>query len=147
MGNQGYQSTRKEILSEIVKKTLKSFNKRNLIKTGRGIKDFVMVGGETAFLITSFPYAIPSWMRVQTLKESGPVEKLTPAGACGGMTAFLLGIVADIGQVAGYTYLATHDYPEALLIPVATNVISEAYELGRKAYKNTKENLIEKHNS
>lgn len=48
-------------------------------------------------------------------------------------------------QVMGYSYAVEHDHPEALLIPIVTNVASGVYEAGRSVYDNARQRVLKKH--
>lgn len=64
-----------------------------------------------------------------------------------------VGYGIGFGMVAGVTglleYAAFHEpinsNPQYLAIPLATNVLSGLYELGRKAYRKTRERLVRRH--
>ena len=135
-----YNPTRKEILREVV-------NGVSLKNTGSKLKQ---AGGDfiaAASIFSLCPYIFPTTIRVRNdIKSSGEKVKLDVTDHIG----FGAGIIAAIGsyvaQAGGYLYAVKHDHPEALLIPVVTNVVSGAYEIGRKAYNNTRQKLISKHN-
>jgi len=85
--------------------------------------------------IASIPYAIPTAIRKLKNKEYnvGFLEK-------GEKTKYLLGAgtgsLIDLIKMVGYPFLVfNYDFPEALLLPATTNVISGVYELGRWAVK------------
>jgi len=93
--------------------------------------------------IGSIPYAIPTAIRRFKNKEYdvGFLEK-------GEKTKYLLGAgfgaFLDLANVVGYPFLAFGlDFPEALLLPAATNAISLMYEARRLAVKDLKNTKIE----
>ncbi|MDO8508574.1 MAG: hypothetical protein Q7S27_02720 [Nanoarchaeota archaeon] len=51
---------------------------------------------------------------------------------------WVVGGTANVLQAYIYSYLAFNEHPEALLIPVATNVLSGIYEIGRKMFSRTR---------
>jgi len=149
-----YQSTRKEVLSEIlngVRSGVRSkFTKENASKVGKSLKDFGAYAVGTGGRMLAFLYIAPTVVRIiRDPKPDKPDSDSSPyyssAEIIGGYTGTIGGIVADFGQVVGYTYAATEDHPEFLLIPVATNVASGVYEIGRKIYSDAKERFLEKH--
>jgi len=138
-----HQPTKKDTLTEIVRNIKKGFNKENFKKVGKEIKDFGCTFAETAGVLLSFPYTIPTQVRIfKEFQSSNPDFSL--GANIGGWSGVVTGIAGYVGQAFGYHYLATHDHPEALLIPIATNVISAGWELGRKSYRTAKENLIKR---
>ncbi len=97
--------TQKEIMKEM--RNMVYFGSMNLLK---GFYDTAI----------ELPYLFPTAKR----KSSG-----TDGGA--ELIGRIAGLFADIGQIVGYGYLATHDNAELLAIPAATNAISALYEKSR----------------
>jgi hypothetical protein len=132
-----YQPTRIEILSEIW---------NGVRRCGKSLKDFGKYARKQGELMLTIPYIIPTAVRnIRNAKSDGDLSKYSLAKNIGGITGVIGGLVADIGQVVGYGYAVKEDHPEFLLIPVATNVASGVYEIGRKMYANARERVLEKH--
>ncbi len=124
-----YKPTKKEVLKEMWDGIRKSFNDvKNISKES-------VIG---AFTRNTFLYIIPSALKSDTymFKDSFPVK------IGGGM----LGMIGIAGQMTVYNEVYKKGYPEALLIPVATNVASGIYELTRYSYNKAKKQLIKNHN-
>ena len=82
----------------------------------------------------------PPTQRKKSLGEFSRYEVISVvSGICSGL------VVGVGGQLSGYVYALEKGYPEVLLIPVATNVASGAYEIGRKMYNNARQRVLEKH--
>ncbi len=66
-------------------------------------------------------------------------------------TILMGGVVfGALAQGAGYTYLVGQHDLAYLLIPLSTNVLSGAYEIGRsgiKLFNDSKQRLLQRHNS
>ncbi|MDP4039696.1 MAG: hypothetical protein Q8P57_03900, partial [Candidatus Pacearchaeota archaeon] len=102
-------------------------------------------------VISLGPYILPTTIRLFKYEETSSSEesseeiKLDATHHVGFSAGFFAGIGLDIAQVMGYSYAVEQDHPEALLIPVVTNVASGVYEVGRSMYKNARQRILEKH--
>jgi len=145
MGNR-FQPTRIEVLGEVWKGVRSKFNKENLPKTSRGLKDFSVAFGTLGAHMMAMPYAIPSYLRsFRGSKSDGNLE-MNPVEDVGAIAGIVTGLVADFGQIGCYIFLIDEGHPEALLIPAVTNVVSGMYEIGRSLYRNAKQRVLEGHN-
>jgi len=141
-----YQPTKKEVLGEMWDGVRSSFTKEKASKVGKPFKEFGNAGLEVGWTLLTMPYVIPSFVRGckdDAVKPSYEFD--SNAEMVGAYTGCIGGLVADVGQIVGYAYAVKHDHPEILLIPVATNVASGLYEIGRKMYGNAKQRVLEKH--
>lgn len=120
------------------------------------VKEMAVLGGkctgtflEGLVVGSVAPYVIPTVTRChehaplfyypdKKNRENQFLESIAVAGTA-------VGIVGLLAQGVGYIYLASHNHPEALLIPVGANLFSGMYELGRAVYQISKESLAEKH--
>lgn len=62
-------------------------------------------------------------------------EDISLAMGRGLLTGLALGSCLDIAQAGIYGYLAYNGHPDALMIPVVTNVLSGAIEIGKNLFK------------
>jgi len=139
-----YQPTRKEVLSETWNGVRSKFTRENASKFGKSLKAFSEYTLGIGSLMLAIPYIVPTAVRnFRNVDEN--TSKTTLAEDIGGYTGTACGILADIGQLGGYYYVAKEGYPEFLLIPVATNLASGIYEIGRKMYNDAKQRVLEKH--
>jgi hypothetical protein len=142
-----YQPTKREVLSEIWNGVRSKFTRENTSNVGKSLKDFVgMYAVGTAFMV-GMPYAIPTYARGFKNHENSDYDLEMNAQIVGEIGGIVTGVVADIGQVVGYGYAVKEDHPEFLLIPVATNIASGVYEIGRKMYNNARQRVLDKHKS
>lgn len=112
-----------------------------MAEIGESLKEFLAVAGKTTIYLTLGPYAISTFSRksfdalVEAQKAGycrySPLPEAAPFPTAIGVFS---GVVIDLGQLIGYAYFAVNDHPEVLAIPVATNVLSKMYELGRSTY-------------
>jgi hypothetical protein len=142
-----YQPTRKEVFGEMVNGVRQYFSGDNLKNIGSKLKQ---TGGNflTAVgLVSVCPYILPTTIRgVKDAKTSSSGEtEFDATHHVGYSTGLLGGLALDVVQITGYSYAVENDHPEALLIPVVTNVASGVYEVGRSMYKNARERVLEKH--
>lgn len=142
-----YEPSNKEVYAEMWY-GIKDLLKRNLPKTIRLLKDFGVYSGDIAVKVALAPYAIPTGVRkIEESESDGRVSKdwddYSLAQKVGSWAGAYGGIAIDIGQIVGYYLLAKNDHPEALAIPVATNLISGVYELGRLSYRNARQRILE----
>ena len=141
-----YEPTKKEVLSEMWNGIRNKFTKENVSKVGKSLKDFGACAGGIAGVMLAIPYIIPTTVR-DFRNSNGDTGGNSLAQNIGGYTGVFSGLVADIGQVLGYSYAVKENHPEFLLIPIATNAASGAYEIGRKMYFNAKKRVLENYNS
>lgn len=132
-----YEPTKKQIAREMLRF-------KGTSETFEGLKDFGFMAGGIGGIVVSFPYAIPSYVR-WFREGSGEDSSLTCTQTIGGVIGAIGGILIDIGQIVGYTHLIQNDYPGAWKIPVATNIVSGAYEILRHSSKKAKQRLIKEH--
>ncbi len=121
------------------------FSKKSVLRIGKEFKDFVIFGGVILGAVSTLPYYIPTVAREIKSPLSYSYRKYSLGENIGGWVGFFGGVALDIGQVYSYHYLATHNHPEVLVIPVVANVISGGYELSRIGWRNAKKRLVEKH--
>ena len=140
-----YEPTRKEVFVEIFGNIGGDyFTKDNIRNLRKGFTDASKIFFASTATLVSAPYVVPSFSRL--IKEVGDEDvQLKVLERIGLHSGFFTGLVADIGQLFGYFYLAVDDHPEALLIPLATNVVSGLYEIGRHKYRSVRNRLVEKH--
>ena len=135
---ENYNPTRKEVLRE-------AFSEVSLKNIGSKLRqvgtNFIGVVSAASICPYISPTAFRVWKEDKSSGKNDVADKIE-------LTAGLLGAIAiTYAQAEGYLYAVEHDHPEALLIPVATNVASGVYEIGRKIYNNTRQKLISKHNA
>lgn len=150
-----YKPKSKEVLEEISTSLGKTFSnackslKDSTVTAGRSLREC----GEWAmfaFGVTlATPYCIPTVAR-KTMEEvcspsSSGLSSATFFESMGALTGVFGGGMAACLEIAGYAYLYQHDHAEVLAIPIATNVISGAYEIGRVIYRNAQQRLVERH--
>ena len=160
-----YQPTRREVYLEMLK-SLKSVPKkieerftdkilprikrtRENIKqklTKKNLKEFGYGAGALVIMTGFFPYVLPRIPRFidNRIMNEGNRRKLSEAENIGGNYGFLLGLAALATQGYTYNYLARHNHPEFLAIPLATNLASLGYELIRPAYNRAKARVIQR---
>jgi len=146
--NNGYEPTKGEILGEAFSQVRTLVHKDNIRETCNTIKEFSKTALGMGLTIVTAPYMIPTAVRKYRDVESSERKFEHPtheqAQYAGAITGFFGGIGMEIAQLAGYVYLRYHDHPEVLAIPVATNVASGIYELGRSVCSNASQRLKEK---
>ncbi len=98
-------------------------------------------------LINIFPYSIASAIRYfkEPVSEEEKNRIYTKTDHVITVSSILAGVCGVGMQVFGYYQLARHGKEEFLLLPVATNVISGIYEIGRYQVNNAKRRLINRH--
>ncbi len=145
-----YEPTRREVYSEMWREFRRQFNDfRDFLseeteKPLKALKEFGYEAVRDAGALMVAPYVIPT---VAVVTREAPKKSLTWAEISGGLVGIIGGLAALYGQAIGYTYLARHDHPEVLAIPVATNVVSGAYEIWRSGYRSARNRIIERHSS
>ena len=119
-------------MKKVVKETAKDIS--SYLKP---VFDFIKGAGEGFFEVSIAPYIFPTLIR-QTFSEE--CSKAEENGAWGGCT---LGVVGWIFQSALYYQACKAGHPEALLIPVVTNIASALYEKGKKVKKRLEDEITE----
>lgn len=137
--NSGYKPSKREVVGRMFGDTGRFFGKasRNIKNTiaYKNVKDFFGSIGYTGGCLVIAPYIIPTDVRFLT-EPFSTENPMTTAKGIGGIIGFLGGAVGIMGQLAGGIYLANDEHhPEVLLIPLATNLASGAYEWYRKTRK------------
>ncbi len=132
----GYEPSRKEVFKEMC-----DYSKNCLSKKWTLFKKNSAYSVKKAMFIATYLYYIPTTIRKCLEKDNIWLEKKEIpenyqfAGLVGGISLLM-------PQTIGYILLR-QEYPELLLIPLATNVFSGAYELGRYQYEKARDRLIE----
>lgn len=138
-----YEPTRREVVREMAR-SLK-VSRANLKSLKNIAMDFVASATSTAFAL----YIIPKVARCIRSKEdssnSEEVDFSSDIQEIGLYAGFITGVVSWSAQTAAYSYAARNGHSEALLIPVATNVASGVYEIGRFMYNRARDRLLERH--
>lgn len=139
-----YQPSTREICAEIWSRGEDS-HKRNLQIAGSALKEFCFSSTKICAITALGLYTIPTVGRKirEEIAIKDEIDSLPKH--YGELTGGAIGTVAGVVQLFGYCHLATGDHPELLSIPVATNIISGIYELGRTSYRNARQRLLEKH--
>lgn len=117
MTNEKYKPTKKEVLEEIV---------APLEKIGDKTKDYI----KNSLIEAVSLYGAPTAARIVSRDNYCPTA---------------LGTMLGGAQGAIYMMLAQKGI-HAWTIPIATNILSGAYELGRNIYKKAEKRVIENHN-
>ncbi|MEI6731734.1 MAG: hypothetical protein WCK90_03575 [archaeon] len=158
-----YQPSGREVLGEItdgITNGVKKVVNMNTLKS-MGKAAAIIVG--VPLVVNSLPYWIPTLIRLNKglsspaagrNAENNNRNNNEPDGQNTNEPSFLektawavcvVGVpVSIIGQIYAYSYAIEQGYGKALLIPVATNIASGLYEIGRKVYKSAEKRLIEK---
>lgn len=133
-----YQPTQREVYAEMWNGVKNSFSK----KIGKPLREF----GYSAVTVIAGcafgPYVVPTLarkLRRMDTKSSITQDIGIGVGMAGGIAAFVAQ-TAIYGYVAGYL-----KHPEVALVPVATNIASGLYEIGRKMHSDAKQRLLHKH--
>lgn len=130
-----YKPSGKEVLEEVLKGDYIS-------RATKPVRDFCYGFVKFYSIITTFPYAVPSYVRKFRNKEYFSfLEKGTNAMGVGLVLGSVAGAGTDVFQLASYIKTAVEDHPAVLLIPVATNAVSAVYEMGRRTYLNARDKL------
>jgi hypothetical protein len=142
-----YKPTGKEVFGEMVNGIRQYFSDDNFKNIGSKLKqtgeNFLVAAGAVSIC----PYILPTTIRrIKDSKSSSNEDiQFDATDHIGYSTGFLSGMALDFAQIIGYSYAMEHNHPEALLIPVVTNVASGVYEVGRSMYKNARQRVLEKH--
>ncbi len=140
-----YNPARKEVFGEMINGIRQSFGKDNLKNIGSKLKqtgkNFLVGAG----LLSICPYVLPTTIRgVKDLESSSSEETLFDSTHhVSFSTGLLSGLALGVAQVMGYSYAAENGHPEALLIPLATNVASGIYEIGRSMYDGARQKVLQ----
>jgi len=145
--NKDYEPTKGEILEEAFSQVRTLVHKDNIKETFNTIEEFGKTAWRFGLFMVTTPYMLPT--AVRNYRDGSSEGKLgnpkyEQAQYAGALTGFFGGIGADVAQMAGYLYLDFNGHPEVLAIPVATNVASGIYELGRSVCSNARQRLKEK---
>jgi len=127
-----YKPSRREVLSQMGK-DVKGLAK-TISNSGKQIKDFAKGFAVISGTIATFPYYILKDIRAIT-EESKPEKEVPQAKFAGGVCGFFTGIGFLAAQMYGYYYAIENEHSEVCLLPLATNIVSGAYELGRMWYR------------
>ena len=154
-----YKPNAREVLTELYRFA----KEEELPRIEKSTKEFLKYLMGTAAVLTLSPYAIPTVRRLamegQPCTDNTPINNPIPdnntsvtipdnvvsnthAENWGIGLGLISGIAIDTGQVLGVYYAAQHGHYEVLFIPVATNVASGLYELGRKVYKKAEQRVV-----
>lgn len=119
--------------AEIIKEAGSSFVHSSFLK---GLKEF---GRGLATSAVLFPYALPSFIRAGIISDFEGRSSLTTLEKIGAMA----GSLPFFTQFIIYCELSG-EHKEILYFPLATNLASFTYEIGRGIYKNAQNKLIER---
>ena len=151
-----HQDLEERIGSTEVRKHLKSLNQGGITVKGkaedglvryRGFGGFVRCVGNSVLGVNAAPYIIPTVVRFfskHVLEEplTGKKIEWTTAENSGYSLGLLTGSSLLVLHIISYAAAAAHGHPEAILLPVVTNVASSIYEV-RKEKKRKKDKEIE----
>ena len=137
-----YKPSKKEVIGVIIDGVKNKIPSYDISKIGDSIKEFSLATSAGIAILLTAPYIIPHFIR-----NTKNVKINIPGGVdTGGYFGTTLGVASLIGQAAGYHHLSTvYDRPEWLLVPVATNVISGVYEIGRFIYNKAEQEFLKNH--
>ena len=131
--------TKKDVLSYMAQ------NFRKNISDKKNIEEFVgMAVGVGSFIIKG-TYALPSAARIigdykKEKEESKAVSELSAAENLGGLTGVIGGFALHAAQ--SYIYIAHLD-SKWMFLPVATNVVSGLYEIGKYLYERAEKEITD----
>lgn len=108
--------------------------------------------GQGLYGTTIAPYIIPTSYRfmrnIAKECDEHPSKNTNPIGdIIGGLSGLATGVVGwlvSIGLYADISLNKEHPHPEILAIPIATNLASGVYEIGRVTYRNAESRLVER---
>jgi len=150
-----YKPKRREILRQMGRDAKRVFSYEN-------VRDFLYYSAKYSLKETSIPFAIPTTRRrfnewngfgcrtirnENTGEDKQEIEKfcnrdgrLSEAKLNGRVIGLVLGLVTGLVAVVGIpVYGLDKGYPEALAIPIATNIVSGVYEW----YRHTRNKIAE----
>jgi len=133
---ENYNPSGKEVLKEIHSMITSKFTKKSL-------KEFAFSSVKITRDVLALTYAAPTMYRKVKNNKEGETSL---AEWVGGFTGLAIGLAADVGTVLEYHYNLKQSHPNLWLIPVATNLASGGYEIGRKLYKDAKQRALDKRN-
>lgn len=120
---------------------------------GESLKELGVLGalaGGAAVRSLLYPYVLPTIVR-KLISDDRKARQarcypasLDPDENIATSIRIIGGMTLNFGQLLGYSYLATHDHPEALAIPVATNVLSGMYEFGKSTYEHARDRVVDR---
>ena len=153
---QSYEPTKREVLCEMLKPVNEAFNRFPNFK--QAVKGSLVIPVVSAAFtaVASTPFVIPTIARMgyESGKSEGErriwsndqnafvEEKPHPVGNAVGF-----GLIAAAFGACEYSFLQDqiNSNPQYLAIPLVTNALSGLYELGRRAYRKTRERLVKRH--
>ena len=104
----------------------------NSLSNQRNIKDFGLSMGASIFTLLSTPYMIPTTIRsckeVKTDNLTYEVNRYTQGGF---MYGFGFGVLLTEYEITHYLEEINKGNLEIMVVPLMTNLLSEAYELFR----------------
>ncbi|MDD5133517.1 MAG: hypothetical protein PHD81_04785 [Candidatus Nanoarchaeia archaeon] len=133
-----YKLTKKEVLKEVCNNTENEF-----VEVYKSLKVLSKNFLGAAAIVHVIPYIIPRAI----IGRSNKKKKLEDYGTLEDSATILgatIGFLSLPIQLDLYSWVG-NDYPEFLLLPIVTNVISGAYEIGRFVYNNAEKRVVEKH--
>ena len=112
----------------------------------KSVAEFSASAARCVSALFVIPYILPTSVRQIKEYKDEPLQTLSASQNARIGVGFGLGVVTYLGEFIGYAYAATDDHPELLAIPVATNILSGVYEVGRMQYNKARERLVRKRN-
>lgn len=140
---ENYNPTRKEVFHEMYNNLKTKFSKENISKMEEPVSNFMKMYAKSAAITIFMPHVIPTFYRLIDDSINVLSYDKIDVKKVGTLCGLLTGSLVAMGQLIGYGYVVEKDHPEILLFPLATNVISGAYEIGKKIYNKTKEKMIQ----
>ncbi len=144
---QSYEPKRTEVLDEMLKPVSDAFDRFPNFKKGvKNYATFVTIAGAAIGVLSSFPLAIPTWARLALSPETNEWPRIYSNDS----SSFVDKVKKDSFVVYGLAALPigiveASAIPNYLAISLATNALSGLYELGRSAYRKTRERLVKEH--
>lgn len=135
---ENYKPAKKEIYDELIS----GFKNKSIEYFKAFVSPAISAGAVSA---VASMHAIPSYFRWLRARVENDAEQPGVGSFISTCTGMLTGItISTIGSELIYISVLKSDYPEIALLPIATNVLSGLYELGRGSYKNAEKRLIKK---
>lgn len=147
--NMTYLPTRKEVWNEIWNRVKNKVKIKDYPRKREVLNEFGKGFYESAKNIALFPYRVPTALRglgkILTNQDYNP----SPAKSVGIMLGASTGLISLIGQLAGWavwemSLTNNSDDLKYLFIPIATNIISGVYEIGKSKYDSVARTLYER---